>query len=144
MAIDVAENVHDPAVSFTRREYFTAHMPVLTPPASFKHTPPPDKPEIPDTGILSAPELAEVEAWLADANNDPALPDAVTWVEDFLAYKTALASWRFSNQIARATQYRIAFGDGLIYNRATLALSSDVTGAGDDPPPPTLTPRNDP
>jgi len=144
MPFSPTENIHDTTVDYNRREAATDRLPLLTPPGWFRHTPPPDKPTIPDTSGLTAPALAEVEAWLLDADTVVTEAGAITYVADYLAFKAALDAWRFANHIGRQAQYRIAYGDGIIVNKATLALSSDETGVGSDPPPVSLAPRNDP
>lgn len=134
----------DGTKDFSERAYLTAHLPILEVPGSFKHAPPSAKPTPPTTAGMTAPELAEVAAWL-DGMATPTLPDVVTYVSDYEDYNAAIEAWRFANEQARIAQYRIAFGDALIYNRPTTSASADTTGGGgSSPPPPAVYPRNDP
>jgi len=51
---------------------------------------------------------------------------------------SAMNAWEFANHIARETQYRIAFADGLIANKPTTSKSADSAGTGAVPPPATV------
>ena len=143
MAFDASENVFDPTVEFNRREYFTSHVPILEVPDSFIHTPPSDQPTPP--AYPSDPdEAAEVVAY-REYGTTPTLAGAITWVADYTTYWNANMAWKHANDLARKTQYRIAYGDALIFNRSTTPASGDETGGGgSDPPPPAVWPRNDP
>lgn len=137
-------NLFTGSEAFTRREYLTAHMPVLEVPDDFKHTPPSSAPTPPAfPGTLSAPEQAEVEAWL-DGLVTPTLAAAITWVSDYETYNNAMDAYKIANQTARSTQWRILYGDALIKNKATTSQSADTGGTGSTPPPTSVYPREDP
>lgn len=143
MAFDPAENVFDATVEFNRREYATSHMPVLEPPASFQHARPADQPVFP-TLPADPDELAEVTAYRT-YGTAVTLPGAVTWVSDYEDYWNLRQAWKHADDLARKTQYRIAYGDALIFNRATLPAAGDDTGGGGSSPPGgAVAPRNDP
>lgn len=133
----------DASEGFSAREYHTAHMPDFPVPPEFKHTPPIDKPSPPSTVGFTAPQLAEVAAWM-DGMATPADGTVITYVQDYEVYNAALASWNIANKTARLTQWRILIGDALVYNKPTTSRSADTTGAGSGDPPAAVFPRNDP
>lgn len=143
MAYATTENVHDPAVEFNRREYFSSHAPVLEVPGSFQHTPPSAEPTEP--AYPGDPDEADEVIAYREYGTAPTLPGAITWVTDYETYWNEKQAWKHANDLARKTQYRIAYGDALIYNKPTTPASADDTGGGgSDPPPPAVAPRNDP
>lgn len=120
---------------FTMRQYLTAHLPLMEPPAEFQHERPANPPTAPAFPAgLTAPEQAEVTAWI-NAGTTPTLAAAITKVAEYVVYYAAQRAWNFADYMARRAQFRIAFADAVLWNTPTLSKSADITGVGSAPPP---------
>lgn len=119
--VDLSGNpLNYPEFGMTLRDWFATHAPAEIP-FWFKHTPLPRPAPAPGWDTLATDEHKETARnWLASEDREiDELPDELRpWGESVLAASVAIADWQQANNVAAFIQWRWAYADAMIAQRA--------------------------